>query len=292
MSLAGTIAAAAGGLAALASIECALALRTRVRGLTKSRHPGAGARSLLVAIGQHVARAELVRRLAPPGDLRSSLVGAGEPGGLGVREWTSIKAGSATLAGVMALPVASSSPGRLGLVVAAGAPLAGFFAPDFWLARVTSVRIDAAVRELPDMLDLLRVAVEAGMPPGRALASVASRFDGPLAGEWRRAAAAMALGSPADAALDELVRRLPDQRISSLAETLRGAQRRGLGLGDALATLASSARHSAYQRMRERAAKAGPKIQLVVALVLVPSVLLVVAASLASELGGAGLSGP
>ncbi|MEX0992669.1 MAG: type II secretion system F family protein [Solirubrobacterales bacterium] len=279
-----------GGLAGLALAEGAAIVVTHARRL-EARRPraSAGGRSLLVAIGRQVARMRLVKRLAPPGDLRSRIVTAGEPANLGVREWISIKAASAVMTGAMALPLASAAPGRLGPMVAICAPAAGFFVPDFWLARATSIRIEGAVRELPDMLDLLRVAVQAGMPPNRALASVASRFDGPLARECRRAVAATVLGTPADEALDELAARLPDQRIAGFAESLRSAHRHGLALGNALETLAKSARHMSHQRMRERAAKAGPKIQLVVAVVLVPSVLLVVAAALVSELAGAGL---
>jgi uncharacterized protein involved in exopolysaccharide biosynthesis len=48
-------------------------------------------------------------------------------------------------------------------------------------------------------------------------------------------------------------------------------------------------RRPARQRIRERAARAGPQIQLVVALVLVLSVLLTIAAVLVTELTATGL---
>jgi tight adherence protein C len=48
--------------------------------------------------------------------------------------------------------------------------------------------------------------------------------------------------------------------------------------------LAADARARRAQRLREQAARAGPKIQLVVALVLVPAVMLLVGAALASGL--------
>ncbi|MGI8512058.1 MAG: hypothetical protein ACR2NH_05455 [Solirubrobacteraceae bacterium] len=53
-----------------------------------------------------------------------------------------------------------------------------------------------------------------------------------------------------------------------------------------LASQARDARASLQRRVREDAAKAGPKIQLVVALMLVPSVLLLVAAALVAALLG------
>jgi tight adherence protein C len=55
-----------------------------------------------------------------------------------------------------------------------------------------------------------------------------------------------------------------------------------------LAGQARDARLSLRRRVQEDAARAGPKIQLVVALLLVPSVLLLVAAALVSALLGSG----
>jgi len=54
---------------------------------------------------------------------------------------------------------------------------------------------------------------------------------------------------------------------------------------DALAALADEARAERARQVRDRAARAAPKIQLVVALLLVPAVLLLVAAALGAALG-------
>ncbi|HEV2814294.1 MAG TPA: type II secretion system F family protein, partial [Solirubrobacteraceae bacterium] len=58
----------------------------------------------------------------------------------------------------------------------------------------------------------------------------------------------------------------------------------GAPLGPALAALAEEARGDRARRIRDRAARAAPKIQLVVALLLGPAVLLMVAAALAASL--------
>ena len=65
---------------------------------------------------------------------------------------------------------------------------------------------------------------------------------------------------------------------------LHRSTRHGVPLADALAGQARAARFALAHRIREDAARAGPKLQLVVALLLVPSVLLLVAAALASAL--------
>ena len=170
------------------------------------------------------------------------------------------------------------------MLVAIAGPLAGFAAPDFWLARAVRARSEAAVRELPDLLDLLRVSVEAGVAPIRAMGAVAAQFDGPLAAEWRRVAAAVALGEPQAGAIathDERHRGRGGQgvrgRTSSGAAPRPAARRHARDAGGARSG-------SAPPPDPRAAARAGPKMQLVVALVLVPSMLLIVTALLVSEL--------
>ena len=214
---------------------------------------------------------------------------AGIPASIGVREWLALKTIAAAGAMLFALLTHSGWPGRLGIAAMALAPLAGFLAPEVWLLQLFRRRAEAAVRDLPDMLSLFRVAVAAGLSPPRALGVVAAEFSGPLAEEWRRVAAEVALGAPQDHAFAGLARRLPVADVGAFAEALARTRRHGVPLGRIVAAQATRARHRRSQRVRERAARAGPKIQLVVALLFVPSVLLLIAAGLAAEVGRLGL---
>ena len=65
-----------------------------------------------------------------------------------------------------------------------------------------------------------------------------------------------------------------------LTATLARAARHGAPLGPSLAAQAAEARSRTARRHTEAAARAAPQVQLVVALLLVPSVLLLVAAAL------------
>jgi tight adherence protein C len=196
-------------------------------------------------------------------------------------------AGRASLAGlVAAAPLALAAPGRSGLLALAAGPLAGHLAPALWAARRTRRRARAIEGELADVLDLLRVATGAGLPPLRALAEVGRRHPGVLATELRRAAARRALGLPADQVLGELERDAPGDGVPALCAALRRAERHGAPLGPALTAQAVEARSRAAARTAEAAARAAPRIQLVVALLLVPSVLALVAAALLPALTG------
>jgi tight adherence protein C len=240
----------------------------------------------------------LVVRLAPPAlrrhvgvaDAEARLEAAGLGNRLRPVEWAGVKVCGAVAGLACAAAGGGALPGRLQLAALAGAPLAGLAAPDFWVSRLTARRLHEAAAELPPMLDLLEVAVRAGAAPAAALGAVGARFQGPLAAEWRAAATAVALGTAQDEALGTLVRRLPAPPVRAFAEGMRRARRRGLPLADMLANLAAGARHDQQVRTRERAARAGPKIQLVVAFVLVPAMMLFVAAALIAELTAPGVT--
>ena len=249
--------------------------------------PGIAARLLVLLAGAG-------RSLRPPGaplDLRGRIEAAGRPAGLGAREVMAAKVAAALVGGAAAMPFAALAPGRLGLVLAPAGPVAGFLGPDLWLGRLAAQRARRVRRDLPALLDLLRVTIEAGGSLAGALAAVGERSEGPLAGEWRTVAREVELGVPLQDALDALALRLPQAEIHAFVAALHRAGRHGAPLADTLAAQASAARFALARRIREEAARAGPKIQLVVALLLVPSVLLLVAAALAAALldGGAAM---
>jgi tight adherence protein C len=223
---------------------------------------------------------------AAPHDLAARLVAAGEPFGMSAGDAMAAKGGAALTALALSLPVSTSLPGRLPLLAGLALPVAAFFALDPWLARRARRRGAEMERELPDLLDLLRVAIGAGLPLERGLGEVGRRANGLLAREWRRFAAQIELGVPRERALAELGRRCPSPRVAVLVRSLERAARHGAPLGQALAAQAREGRAAHARRLNERAARAAPKIQLVVALLLVPSVLLLVGAALLAAFVG------
>jgi tight adherence protein C len=226
----------------------------------------------------------VIRPRRAPSDLRVRIEAAGRPAGLTVREVMAAKIAAALLGGVAAVPLAALAPGRLGIVVAPLAPAAGFLAPDLWLGRLAAERARRVRRDLPVLLDILRVTIEAGGSLSWALRAVGERAEGPLAREWTAVADEVALGVPLAQALEGLAVRLPQAEIRAFVASLGRAARHGAPLAETLEAQARAARFTLARRIREDGARAGPKIQLVVALLLVPSVLLLVAAALASAL--------
>ena len=182
----------------------------------------------------------------------------------------------ALLAGVAA-PVL---PGRLALMLALALPAAGFVAPEALLERSVRRRRARIGAALPDALDLLAVGTAAGRSPATVLGEISSRGDGPLARELAVAVAEIECGVPQRVAIAAVRERVPGSELGALASALERSRRYGSPLAEQLHEQAASLRTAGRRKISEHAARAAPKIQLVVALVLVPSVLLMILAAL------------
>jgi tight adherence protein C len=254
------LAAAAGALAAPAMVDL-------VRAPTRGR-PGL---RLLARLGRGFA-SRAPRGLAD----RLAAAGLDTP----AEDVMAVKVGAAVAGLALAAVLLPLAPGRTGMLLLVAAPAAAYLGPDAALRRRTRARTLKIEGELADVLDLLRVAVAAGLTPGRALAEVGRRHPGVLAHELKRVAARAALGVPRADTYGELQRRAPAAGIPALVAALERADRHGAPLAPALTAEAATARARTAQRAAEQAARAAPQIQLVVALLLVPAVLLLVAAAL------------
>lgn len=190
------------------------------------------------------------------------------------------KLAGAVVGGLVALAAAPVAPGRLSLLVTAGLPAAGFFGPDALLERRARLRRRRLVGALPDACDLLAVAAAAGRGPASGFAELARGSDGPLAEELRMTVVELSCGRPLPAALRSLRDRVPGSELATLCATIERSRRFGSPLAEQLRRQSSALRSDQRRAVEERAARAAPKIQLVVALILVPSVLLMITAAL------------
>ncbi|MGK2939081.1 MAG: type II secretion system F family protein [Solirubrobacteraceae bacterium] len=271
------------GLAASAAVLASADLLwlARARAASRQARPARrDRRGPLLHLVATIGRQAAVRGGATGPGLAARLAAAGTPLGLTPADLAALKAGTA-LVGLGLVAVWSQVlPGRLGVAATALAPAAGFWLPDLLLSRRAVSRRRVLEREVADVLDLLRVAVGAGQSPDRALRDVAGYRGGMLGDELGRTAGQIELGVPRAKALESLAARCPIEPIAALVAALGRADRHGAPLDEALASLAAQARADRARLAQEAGARAAPQIQLIVALVLVPAVMLLVAASL------------
>jgi tight adherence protein C len=255
-------------LAALAAVLACAAAREALAGREAAfqarigRGGGRPARAALrLGLPSRLARAGLEARLSLP----AVLIG---------------KLACAAIGGLLAVAVAPVAPGRMAPLVAVGFPAAGFLVPDALLERRARLRSRRLRRALPDACDLLAVGAASGRGPAAGLAELAQSGEGPLAEELRMTAAELSCGQPLSKALRSLRARVPGSEIAALCAAIERSRRYGSPLAEQLRRQSSALRRDQRRAVEERAARAAPKIQLVVALVLVPSVLLMIAATL------------
>jgi tight adherence protein C len=186
------------------------------------------------------------------------------------------------LLGLLASPVA---PGRTSLLVLVGLPVAGFLLPNVLRERRARQRHRRLVAALPDALDLLAVSAGSGRGPAAGIEQLARAGEGPLAEEMRLTVAELSSGVPLGTALASLRGRVRGSELATLVAAIERSHRFGSPLADQLQRQATALRRDSRRAVEERAARAAPKIQLVVALVLVPSVLLMIAAGLIANAG-------
>jgi tight adherence protein C len=193
------------------------------------------------------------------------------------------KLGGALAGFLWGMVVSPAAPSRLAWIVALGLPAAGFLGPDAWLERRARRRLRTLRAGLPDALDLLAVGTAAGRSPLAGLGEL-GRGEGPLARDLAMLSAETSCGLPQSEALESLRRRAPVREVSAMCGVIERSRRYGSPLADQLREQATALRGVQRRRIEEQAARAAPKIQLAVALLLVPSVLLMIAAGLLANI--------
>ena len=202
---------------------------------------------------------------------------AGRPAGLTVQRFYGYKAaGLVLLGGPFALLLAGGSS-LAAVILAAGI---GWFFPDIWVSRAGRVRQERIERELPDFLDILAVTVRAGLGYRLALARVADALEGPVGEEMLIALRQMELGASRRAAFEALRDRNGSEQLQSFVAAQLQAEELGVPLSEALNDIAGDMRRAAHQAARRRAARATPRVSLVVTTLILPGTMILIAVSI------------
>jgi tight adherence protein C len=261
-------------LSAAIGLAGLLELRGRI-----GAEPGGGEAARPRGRGSQMVDAAAAVRLGLPDRIRR----AGRSEDLTSRSVLAAKGLCAATGFCLASLLVPALPGRTGVLMMAGLASGGFLLPDLLLERTARHRHRRMVFDLPDALDLLAVSASAGRSLASGLEEIGRSGRGPLAREMRTTADDLRWGRPQAAALESFRERVGGGEVAALVSTLERSRKLGSPLADQLRRQASGLRQDQRRRIEEHAARAAPKIQLVIALVLVPSVLLLMVAALVAN---------
>jgi tight adherence protein C len=186
--------------------------------------------------------------------------------------WISSKMGSGVLIGGMA-----------------GA-LAGFFLPEMWLKDMTKARNLKILKRLPFFLDIVTMAVEAGMNLSSALQkSVEKMPQGPLLTEINRLLREVRAGKPRVDGLRDMAARLNFQAMNSLVSALVQGELMGSSIGPILRAQAEQRRTERFQRAEKLALQAPVKMLGPLILCIFPCTFIVIGFPIFTQLMKSGL---
>jgi tight adherence protein C len=161
-------------------------------------------------------------------------------------------------------------------------PVAGALAMPSWLSRSMRARQDRVRMDLPEVLDLLAIAVEAGLGFEAALELVGRDIPGPLADELRRSLREMELGATRKEALHGLKRRTDVFEVNTFVLALTQADALGVPVGRVLRAQADEVRNRRRQWAREKAGKLPVKILFPMVGLIFPAIFVVLLGPAAS----------
>jgi tight adherence protein C len=225
------------------------------------------------SVGQTVARHS---RHFKEADIRQELMRAGmyttSPNTfLGYRVLSSL---TLPLAMVWMLGAAGSAGGLVVLGAIFGA-FTGWSLPTSVVHRRAQRRMERVEEDLPELIDLLVVTVEAGLGFNGSLRVAAERFHGPLRDELRLTLQEQRLGLPTSTALTNLLDRCETPSMRSFVRSVLQGENLGVSIGQIMRNLGVEMRKRRRQYAEERAQKAPVKMLFPLIFLLLPALFIV-----------------
>jgi tight adherence protein C len=260
--------------------EIAISVRRARRYGTRSQREIETRRSVNDRIlGPTAARlAGVTMKLAPKTNLENvsqKLLQAGMARSVTPQAYLAMKAGTAGGAILLGLMISITGGGTFGLVIALVGAAIGFIAPEFVINSRVRGRKDEMKTDLPNVLDLLSVCVEAGLGFDQALVKLNERMDGPLVDEFALVLHEMRIGQSRSAALKNLAERVDSPDVGQFARAIIQADQLGISLSRILKVQSQDMRVRRQLAAEEKAMKAPVKMLFPTVIFIFPSMFVV-----------------
>lgn len=195
--------------------------------------------------------------------IHQTLMQAGKPGGMSIGDFIAMRYVLAAVLCVIGIVIGLLLENRvmIALFAAVGAVI-GLYGPMFWLRQRVRSRRNQIQLDLPDVMDVLVVCVEAGLTFEAGIEQVVEKYDHALADEFGRALQEVRLGRPRLEALNDMAQRTGVEELNNFVQAVIQSEQLGSGVGRILRIQADEIRQRRMLAAQERGARASLKMLL------------------------------
>lgn len=188
---------------------------------------------------------------------------AGRPGNLTPEDFGAIRIVAAAVTAAIGLLIGLLLQNVLYAAISLliGAAL-GYYFPTLWLNQKVQARRKEIQKGLPDAMDLLVIAVDAGLGFDAAMARVTDKYKNALSDEFAKVLREVSLGRPRLEAMDEMGRSSGVDDLHNFIQAVIQSEQFGTGIGKILRIQADEMRRKRRQRAQELGAQATLKMML------------------------------
>jgi tight adherence protein C len=167
-----------------------------------------------------------------------------------------------------------------------GAAFAGFFLPHLMLTSRISRRQKEIRKAMPDALDLLTICVEAGLGFDAAMSKISEKWENELSLAFARVIREVQLGKVRREALKDMSDRLGIPEMTSFVAAIIQSEQLGVSMAKVLRIQSDQMRMKRRQRAEEEAHKAPVKMIIPMALLIFPSIMIIILTPAAIQIMG------
>lgn len=170
-----------------------------------------------------------------------------------------------------------------------GAAFAGFYLPHLMLTSRITRRQKEIRNAMPDALDLLTICVEAGLGFDAAMSKVAEKWQTELSLAFARVIREVQLGKVRREALKDMADRLGIAEMTSFVAAIIQSEQLGVSMAKVLRIQSDQMRLKRRQRAEEEAHKAPIKMLIPMALLIFPSIMIIILTPAVISIMGSGI---
>src|SRR5215208_1721333 len=170
-----------------------------------------------------------------------------------------------------------------------GLTVGGFYLPHIMLTTKITRRQKEIRNAMPDALDLLTICVEAGLGFDAALSKVSEKWENELSLAFARVIREIQLGKVRREALKDMSDRLGIPEVTSFIAAIIQSEQLGVSMAKVLRIQADQMRMKRRQFAEEEAHKAPIKMLIPMALLIFPSILIIILTPAVMQIMGSGI---